>query len=143
MATLTLKSGRLALHTQVVTLLAGNGVDATDIKRFRTARFSDNPTHIVVGTLFMEAQPETASDIDPSFHYFIQGLARYADEASEEAADDVLDDMQHLLITGLGEHSSTDPWETLDIVGTPPRTARKIGSHNYKIFEIRIKLETN
>lgn len=141
MSNLTLKSGRHALHDRVVELLDGQGIEASDIKRFRTARFSDNPTHIVIGTLFGAAPPETFDDTDIELHYFIQGLARYKDEASEEAADDALDDMQHILLTNLPEHTAADEWETLDIVGRPPRTARKIGSHNYKIFEIRVKLE--
>lgn len=140
---ITLRTGRQALHAQVVAYLGGNGVQVSDIKGFRSARFSDNPTHIVVGTLLMEAEPLTLNDSEPGFVYFIQGLARYSDEASEEAADDALDDLQYLLITGLTEHTESDPWEALDIVGTPPRTARKIGSHNYKIFEIRVKLESD
>ena len=139
---LTLKTGRWALHTKVTTLLADNSIAAEDIKRFRTARFSNNPTHVVVGTLYATVKSATMSDADPGLFYFIQGLARYSDETSEEAADDVLDDLQQLLITGLPIHEEPDAWETLDIVGTPPRTARKIGSHNYKIFEIRVKLET-
>ena len=140
---ITLRTGRQALHAHVVALLAGNGVDVNDIKNFRTAQFSNNPTHVVVGTLLMEAEQLTLNESDPGFVYFIQGLARYSDEDSSEAADDLLDELQYLLITGLSEHTQSDPWEALDIVGTPPRTARKIGSHNYKIFEIRVKLESD
>ena len=139
---LTLKDARNALYSRVVALLAGNGVDASDIKNFRTARFGSNPTHVVVSTLFAEANELTASDVDPAFHFFVQILARYNDEPSELAAEDALDDLSYLLITGLTPHAAGDAWETLTITQTPPRVSRRYGSHNYRVCEIRMKLET-
>lgn len=140
---LTLLQGRQALHARVTELLAGNGIEASDIKRFRTARFSDNPTHVVISTLFMEVNELTASDTDPGFHYFVQILARYNDEASEEAAEDALDNLQYLLLTGLSPQTPDDVWESLTINQSPPRSSRRYGSHNYRVCELRIKLETN
>ena len=44
------KDSRHLLHTLIVAAVDGNGVDALDIHRFRTAAFSAAPTHLVIST---------------------------------------------------------------------------------------------
>lgn len=141
--TLTLKEGRQALHTAVTTLLDGNGMEAADIKPYRTANFGANPSHCIMGTLRMTTEEMlTLSDAEPGFYYFIQLLARYSDEASQQAAEDLLDDLTTLLITGLTAHTVGDAWETLDILPSPDRTAVRYGSSPYLVQQINVKLET-
>lgn len=136
-----LREGREALHTAVTALLSGNGIQAGDIKAYRTANFGPNPTHCIMGTLRLAADAAgTLSEAEPGFYYFIQLLARYSDEASQEAAEDALDDLTQLLADGLVEHVVGDEWETLDILGSPDRTAVRYGSSHYLVQQFNVLL---
>lgn len=109
----TTKSLRHALHTRITTLMDGNGIEAADIHRFRTARLSSNPTHIVITSHRDHTEPFTQSDVETNYQYLIHILARYNDLASEEAAEDFIDDAGDLIIEGLGAAQETDAWDTL------------------------------
>lgn len=138
---MNLREGREALHTAVTDLLDGNGIEAADIKAYRTANFGAAPTHCIMGTLRMTTEATaTLSEGDPGFYYFIQLLARYNDEASQEAAEQMLDDMTFILLDGLAEHAVGDEWETLDILGSPDRTAVRYGSSHYLVQQINVLL---
>ena len=135
------KDSRHLLHTLIVAAVDGNGVDALDIHRFRTAAFSAAPTHLVISTDGFLADQETANDVGPGYFFFIQVLARYNDEASKEAAEDALDDLDDLLIPALSAAQGTDVWDTLSFIGQTRRGSVKYGSHNYRVSQIKIKLE--
>jgi hypothetical protein len=135
------KECRQHLHTLVAAALDGNGILAADIHRYRTANFSNNPTHCVISTDGFMADFETANDVGPGYIFFVQLLARYNDEASKEAAEDALDDLDYLLIPALSDAQGTDYWDTLDFIGQTRRGSVRYGSHNYRVSQIKIKLE--
>lgn len=136
------KDCRHHLHSLIVAALAGNGIEATDIHRFRTANFSSNPTHGVISTDGILPDRETVNDVNPGYFFFVQLLARYNDEASKEAAEDAIDDLEYLLIPTLSAAAAgTDYWDTLDFIGQSRRGSVRYGSHNYRVSQIKIKLE--
>lgn len=136
------KECRQYLHALIVLALAGNGVEAGDIYRYRTATFGNNPTHVVVSTDGFLPRRETANDEWPGYFFIIQTLARYNDEASKEAAEDALDDLDYLLIPALSAAQGTDYWDTLSFIGQTRRGSVRYGSHNYRVSQLKIKLET-
>ena len=135
------KTIRHALHTAVVALAGGNGVDTADIHRFRTARFSSNPTHIVISSHVTTGDEFTQSDIESGYFYLVQILARYSDLASEEAAEDAIDDIGDLLIEGLGSHDAGDAWDGLDFDQPRPNSSFRIGDSNYRLKTIIVQIK--
>ncbi len=140
----TPKEMRHELHRIISGALAGNGVEAADIYRYRTARFRDEAaTHVVVTTHKLGADPLNQGDQLPYYFFRVMFFARYNDAASEEAAEDAIDNLEILAIASLAPAQENDLWESLDFLDGPERTSLQIVSKTYRFAQQIIKVEIN
>ena len=135
---------RHELHRVLTDALAGNGVEAADIYRYRTARFRDEAaSHVVVTTHKVGADPLNQGDQLPFYFYRVMIFARYNDAASEEAAEDAIDNLEILAIASLADAEEEDLWESLDFLDGPERTSLQIVGKSYRFAQQIIKVEIN
>ena len=109
---MNIKTIRHQLHSAIVAALSDYaGINPADIHRFRTSRWTaERATHMVLST------HQTGADlIDGRIVMVMQVLSRYNDKASEEAAEDALDDIESILLPALLLQQDTAHWVTLDI----------------------------
>ncbi len=140
----TLKECRVEVHRLLDNALNGNGVLSADIYKFRTAKFRDEAaTHVVVTTHKIRAEQLTQSEQLPYYMIRILVLARYNDKASEEAAEDALDNLEYLAVTTLADGNVSSVWEALGFLEGPERTSVIFAGKNYRMAQQLIKVEIN
>lgn len=140
----TVSECREEVHAILVNNLVGNGIEANDIYKYRTARFRDDfPVHAFVTTHRLSAMPLNQGDQLPSFQYRIMIFARYNDQASELAAEDALDLLELLAIQSLAPAEASNLWESVEFLLSPERTSINVNGKNYRVAQQLIKLEIN
>jgi hypothetical protein len=137
------KACRHRLHTILEPLLVAPAGPAEAVVRFRTADLDQKSPLVVITTARATLTKEVKGSFWASRAFLIVCLARYEDQASEETAEDALDQMDDIIIEALGGSANqvNELWQALDLM-QDERDSISLGGADYRqsLFVVRLEV---